>query len=151
MGSGIFIRQPVYNHLGLNNPQKDYKINNSRINHMLSGNKEEATHMGLWDKFCDLFRPEKKADVLENMYNLLYPHDSSASVNDNMENAQSKNLNVMLHAFHQLKSMALEKDVFQCKCSNEYVDGDRTLKFTFSIRGNEVVTPFQLSPTPMSG
>ncbi|HAW0896868.1 TPA: hypothetical protein JLK53_004620, partial [Escherichia coli] len=111
-----------------------------------------ATHMGLWDKFCDLFRPEKKADVLENMFNLLYPDDVSAPVNDNTKNAPSNNLNVMLQAFQNLKSMSLEKDVFQCKCSSSgYIDANQTVIFTFSIRGNEVGTPFQLRLTPVNG
>lgn len=39
---------------------QNYTLNESRLAHLLSADKEKATHMGRWDKLQDHFRSEKK-------------------------------------------------------------------------------------------
>lgn len=39
---------------------QNYTLNESRLAHLLSADKEKATHMGRWDKLRDHFRSEKK-------------------------------------------------------------------------------------------
>lgn len=38
----------------------NYTLNESRLAHLLSADKEKAIHMGKWDKVQDHFRAEKK-------------------------------------------------------------------------------------------
>ncbi|KML40461.1 hypothetical protein VL15_38145 [Burkholderia cepacia] len=38
---------------------------------MMSGDQKISTHMGLWDKFKDLFRVEKKQDALDRLFKLM--------------------------------------------------------------------------------
>lgn len=51
---------------------QNYQINESRVTRMMSSDQKEATHMGLWDKFKDIFRTEKKADALNELYNCIH-------------------------------------------------------------------------------
>lgn len=55
-------------------------LNDSRVKRMMSGNHDTAVHMGLWDRFKDWFRIEKKAEALENLYKLLYPTPEDTEV-----------------------------------------------------------------------
>lgn len=53
------------------NPQS-LNISRNRLNTLLSAkNKDEATAMGLWDRFKDLFRTNKKKEVLSNLYDFI--------------------------------------------------------------------------------
>lgn len=38
----------------------NYTLNESRLAHLLSADKEKAIHMGKWDKVQDHFRAEKR-------------------------------------------------------------------------------------------
>lgn len=77
--------------VSINTGQSTFEINNSRVERMMSSDKSEATHMGLWDKFMDLFRSESKAEALETLYNLLHPAEEQ---------------NGSVSTFEKLKSLA---------------------------------------------
>lgn len=55
------------------------ELSRTRAEHLLSGNKARALHMGLLDKFRDLSRPEKKTEVLTALYDLMYPPEASGA------------------------------------------------------------------------
>ncbi|MED9356541.1 hypothetical protein RCN48_00865, partial [Escherichia marmotae] len=48
-------------------------LNEFRTGRTLSGNHDAAVCTSFWDKFCNLFRPEKKRDVQESVWALLHP------------------------------------------------------------------------------
>jgi len=77
----------------------NYQINESRVARMMNSDRVEATHMGLWDKFKDLFRTEKKKDALNELYNCVH-----------VDNSLTK-----LGAFERLKGFSGEayKDLFK--------------------------------------
>ncbi|WP_083339003.1 hypothetical protein [Chromobacterium sphagni] len=54
----------------VNTRQTAFSLSNERAARMMSGDKQTATHMGLWDKFKDLFRAEKKQDALNTLFEL---------------------------------------------------------------------------------
>ncbi|MDN0088991.1 hypothetical protein QVN42_16690 [Yersinia nurmii] len=55
-------------------------VSESRLERMISQDKDHATHLGLWDKIMDYFRPEKKQDVMNELYRLTHAHGTSASI-----------------------------------------------------------------------
>ena len=78
-----FIPGNVYMNIRLNINNTSCVFSDSRMSRMLSGDRETATCMGWWDKFKDFFREEKKAEVLEQLYNLLYPDEGSIGNTEN--------------------------------------------------------------------
>ncbi|KMN83401.1 hypothetical protein JW897_22825 [Chromobacterium alkanivorans] len=48
-----------------------FSLSNERVARMMSGDRQTATHMGLWDKFKDVFRAEKKQDALNTLFKLV--------------------------------------------------------------------------------
>lgn len=100
----------------------NYSIDLNRANKLMSSDIKEATHMGLWDKFKDLFRTEKKSDVLNELYNLLH--------SDNKTNFGP------ITAFNKLSELAGEgnKNKFQIKLDNNCKD------IVFSIDGEKICT-----------
>ncbi|ELS5707887.1 hypothetical protein R5P42_004906, partial [Escherichia coli] len=89
---------------GTQSESKSVTLNESRIGRMLSGNHDEAVYMGFWDKFCDLFRPEKKKDVMESVWTLLHP--KSEANGESPEPGSRDELCCMLSAFRKLRSYA---------------------------------------------
>ena len=58
-------------------------LSNARIKRLCnSTNKDDAISVGFWDRFCDLFRPEKKADVLATVWDLIHSADNNAPGNE---------------------------------------------------------------------
>jgi hypothetical protein len=97
-------------------------LSNARLTHMMSGDLQTATHMGLWDKFKDLFRADKKQDALHALFNLL----------DSQGPARS------FHAFDQLAQMATHENRTLFTIALEpHRDGDRV---SYSINGQVVKT-----------
>lgn len=99
--------------INLNTRQSAFSLSNERAARMMSGDKQTATHMGLWDRFKDLFRSEKKQDALNALFDL---------VNSQQGPARS------FHVFNQLAQMAapdnrtlftvaLTSDLAGCKAS----------------------------------
>lgn len=99
-----------------------YEINESRVNRMMSSDRAEATHMGLWDRFKDLFRTDKKSEALNELYNLLHS-DNKADFGP-------------ITAFNKLSELAGEgnKNKFQVKLDNGFKD------IVFSIDGEKICT-----------
>ncbi|AUH49618.1 hypothetical protein CXB49_01585 [Chromobacterium sp. ATCC 53434] len=56
--------------ISLDTRQTAFSLSNERVSRMMSGDKQTATHMGLWDKFKDLFRSEKKQEALNALFEL---------------------------------------------------------------------------------
>ncbi|KAB3084724.1 hypothetical protein F9222_24920 [Escherichia coli] len=54
-------------------------LSKSRIIRLCYTNKEEAISVGFWDRFCDLFRPEKKARVLAAVWDFIHAADNNVS------------------------------------------------------------------------
>lgn len=108
-----------------------YELNYSRVSHLLSGNRYEATHMGLWDKFKDLFRTEKKEHALQALYDILYQDRACCQGIKNSEesDASSNGWYGIISVFEKLKSYAGEahKDRFH----SEFDTDSRTI--TLSI------------------
>ncbi|WP_252091601.1 hypothetical protein [Pseudomonas sp. MWU13-3659] len=50
----------------------DYEVSPRRIEKLIGPDDKLAVSMGLWDKFKDLFRAEKKSDVLAALRKLIY-------------------------------------------------------------------------------
>lgn len=91
-------------------------------------NNEKAIELSLWDKFCDLFRSNKKQDVINLFYNLITP-----SKNENL----NSELAVKLEQFEQLKNMAdpVNRDLFKIRTQ---LQGTSQKKYTFSIDGTDI-------------
>lgn len=83
------------------------EINESRIGRLLSSDKNYATYMGIWDRIKDFFRPQKKAEVLEQTYTLIH-NDHLEKTNEHGGKLDS--LRCTLSAFEKLKSLAIEEN-----------------------------------------
>ncbi|MHA3904522.1 hypothetical protein ACTPOE_13430 [Castellaniella sp. WN] len=70
-----------------------HTISSSYIDSLKVGNRKQATHMSLWDKFIDLFRSEKKQTALNALYDAVYGEPKQR-----------------IEAFNLLKSCAHETD-----------------------------------------
>ncbi|MCL1127486.1 hypothetical protein [Shewanella surugensis] len=57
---------------------RNYEINESRLHRIMTGNETEATHMGYWDRFKDLFRNESKAEALKELFNILKNNENNS-------------------------------------------------------------------------
>ncbi|KAB3084855.1 hypothetical protein F9222_24780 [Escherichia coli] len=83
-------------------------LSNTRINRLCnSTNKEEAISVGFWDRFCDLFRPEKKAHVLATVWDFIHAADNNASGNEETLLPEKA-----IKAFRRLKDLSDKPDAF---------------------------------------
>nr|EEE1920292.1 SPI-1 type III secretion system effector SopD [Salmonella enterica subsp. diarizonae] len=90
---------------------QNYTLNETRLAHLLSADKEKATHMGNWDKVRDHFRSEKKDHALEVLYAIIHgrgpgePGEMEVNVED-----MSK-----IYAFKRLQHLACpaHQDLFK--------------------------------------
>lgn len=97
--------------------RQNYQISDSSVALMMSSSRAEATYMGPVDKIKDLFRTEKKAAVLNELYNLVHGEQGK----------------VKLDAFNLLKTYSDET------CQNTFVKKiDDSGNFLFSINGHNV-------------
>ncbi|MCW2476525.1 hypothetical protein [Candidatus Symbiopectobacterium sp. NZEC151] len=91
--------------------------------------KDKATHLNVWDKFCDLFRKCKKSDVVNTFYNLIHGdgrnHDNSGK-------------NAFYH-FEQLRHMADPDDRHLFTTRVAEINGDEN-KYIFLIDNVEIAT-----------
>ncbi|EJP7814193.1 pentapeptide repeat-containing protein, partial [Escherichia coli] len=84
----------------------DIRLNESRINRMLSGDREQALYMGFWDKFGDFFRGiggHKKAEVLEHVWDLL---NTNQTTPENSVQTEGDKLKRSVHIFNKLRELA---------------------------------------------
>lgn len=104
-----------------------FSLSNERLTHMLSGDLQTATHMGLWDKFKDLFRADKKQDALNALFTLVDCQGPARS----------------FHAFNALARMATpdNRTLFTIAVEPNQDGG----KISYSING-QVVKAEQVSP-----
>ncbi|KAB3085049.1 hypothetical protein F9222_24565 [Escherichia coli] len=109
-------------------------LSDARIKRLCnSTNKEDAISVGFWDRFCDLFRPEKKAEVLEAVWNFIHSADNSAPGNE--ETLPEK----AIKAFLCLKGLSNEPDTFVTKLEmTTQEQGRYVLQAVFRIN-NEMV------------
>ncbi len=84
-----------------------YDLNYSRVSHLLSGNRYEATYMGLWDKFKDLFRTEKKEHALQTLFDILY-RDRAVCHGIEQSDTSANGWYGIISVFEKLKSYAGE-------------------------------------------
>ncbi|WGA65295.1 pentapeptide repeat-containing protein [Escherichia fergusonii] len=126
-------------------------LNDSRVKRMMSGNHDTAVHMGLWDRFKDWFRIEKKAEALENLYKLLYPTPEDTEVSGlpgAVDNNEGKKYTSSLYAFRKLKALISDQSVSKSVNWTISLDVNNCLKTTFHF-GNVVIEhqAIQLSST----
>lgn len=126
-------------------------LNDSRVKRMMSGNHDTAVHMGLWDRFKDWFRIEKKAEALENLYKLLYPTPEDTEVSGlpgAVDNNEGKKYTSSLYAFRKLKALISDQSVSKYVNWTISLDVNNCLKTTFHF-GNVVIEhqAIQLSST----
>ncbi|EME8537615.1 type III secretion system effector SopD2 [Salmonella enterica] len=79
-----------------------YEVNHSRIARLMSSDKQEALYMGLWDRFKDHFRTQKKQEVLEVLHTLIHGCERENQAELNVDIAGMEKI----HAFVQLKQYA---------------------------------------------
>ncbi|EBP6682213.1 TPA_asm: type III secretion system effector SopD2 [Salmonella enterica subsp. salamae] len=82
--------------------QHNYEINHSRIVRLMSSDKEKALYMGVWDRFKDHFRTQKKQEVLEVLHTLIHGCERENQAELNVDIAGMEKI----HAFVQLKQYA---------------------------------------------
>ena len=126
-------------------------LNDSRVKRMMSGNHDTAVHMGLWDRFKDWLRIEKKAGALENLYKLLYPTPEDTEVSGlpgAVDNNEGKKYTSSLYAFRKLKALISDQSVSKSVNWTISLDVNNCLKTTFHF-GNMVIEhqAIQLSST----
>lgn len=78
-----------------------YEIDETRVERLLSGDKKYATYMGLWDRFKDYFRSEKKAEAIERLYDFIHSDDISLQE----ENKNNDPFPKTIWFFEKLKSL----------------------------------------------
>ncbi|MFM5540508.1 hypothetical protein ACET8U_23065 [Aeromonas veronii] len=102
--------------------RQSYQINESRVNRMMSSDRAEATHMGLWDRFKDLFRSDKKSEALNELYNLLHSDNKTGFG--------------PIATFNKLSELAGEgnENIFQIKLDNNCED------IVFFMDGKKICT-----------
>ncbi|MDV2056228.1 type III secretion system effector SopD2 [Salmonella enterica] len=79
-----------------------YEVNDSRIARLMSSDKQEALYMGVWDRFKDHFRTQKKQEVLEVLHTLIHGCERENQAELNVDIAGMEKI----HAFVQLKQYA---------------------------------------------
>lgn len=80
----------------------NYEINHSRIARLMSSDKEKALYMGVWDRFKDHFRTQKKQEVLEVLHTLIHGCERENQAELNVDTVGMEKI----HAFAQLKQYA---------------------------------------------
>lgn len=80
----------------------NYEINRSRLVRLMNSDKEEAVYMGVWDRFKDNFRTQKKQEVLEVLYTLIHGCERENQAELNVDTVGMEKI----HAFVQLKKYA---------------------------------------------
>lgn len=109
----------------------NYTLNESRLAHLLSADKEKAIHMGKWDKVQDHFRAEKKDHALDVLYAIIHgqgrgePGEMEVNVEDMGK----------IYAFKRLQHLACpaHQDLFNIK-----MDASQT-QFLFMV-GDTVIS-----------
>ena len=117
------------------------RLNESRINRMLSGDREQALYMGFWDKFGDFFRGiggHKKAEVLEHVWNLL---NTNQTTPENSVQTDGDKLKRSVHIFNKLKELAdpVHKHLFMIHMINDTSDIS-LMRVDFTIGGTSLKT-----------
>lgn len=117
-----------------------YVIQDARVKRMLSADHDTAVYMGIWDRIQDLFRHDKKAEVLENLYKLLYPatSDDSDGFYGAVHEPDGKYYTACLHAFRQLKSLTADVVAQNSLSWSVSIDTNNALSAAFHF-GNLVV------------
>ncbi|KAB3086143.1 hypothetical protein F9222_22860 [Escherichia coli] len=126
-------------------------LSDARIKRLCnSTNKEDAISVGFWDRFCDLFRPEKKANVLEAVWNLIHSADNNAPENEETlppkkaetflpEKAKTIPLDKTINVFLRLKRLSNKPDTFVTELEITKQGQDQyDLRAVFKIN-NEIV------------
>lgn len=92
---------------------QNYTLNESRLAHLLSADKEKAIHMGGWDKVQDHFRAEKKDHALEVLHSII--HGQGRGEPGEME-VNIEDIN-KIYAFKRLQHLACpaHQDLFTIK------------------------------------
>ncbi|HII0646081.1 TPA: type III secretion system effector SopD2 [Salmonella enterica subsp. enterica serovar Yopougon] len=79
-----------------------YEINRSRLVRLMNSDKEQALYMGVWDRFKDNFRTQKKQDALEVLYTLIHGCGREKQAERDVDtDAMDK-----IHAFEKLRLYA---------------------------------------------
>ncbi|WP_074012005.1 hypothetical protein [Candidatus Sodalis sp. SoCistrobi] len=87
--------------------QRSLAIKTSRIGRLLSSDKDYATHLGIWDRIKDFFRPYNKSEALDNLYRLIHSDNPPETPGDE---AKLTPLYTAINAFNNLKALAKDDD-----------------------------------------
>lgn len=93
--------------------------------------KDKATHLNLWDKFCDLFRKYKKSEVIDTFFNLI--HGDGCSHDNSGRNA--------FYHFEQLRHMAHPDDRHLFTTRIDEINNDEN-KYVFLIDNVEITAVY---------
>ncbi len=117
-----------------------FKVSDSRITAIVSGDKEKTLHLGLWDRIKDCFKKneEKKSEILNCLYELCHPQS---------EGTEGIKAEESVRVFERLQSLAQEehRSQFQLSLSN-LRDGSR---INFFI-GDHLITSQPVQPEERS-
>ncbi|SQM12178.1 Salmonella outer protein D 2 [Escherichia coli] len=114
-----------------------FHLSENRLKRIMSGDKEQALYMGFWDRTAEFFRSEKKADVLAQLWTMMYPTDNSSAPVSKLDKFK-----VQMDAFQSLVSMVDEEAVKKLNnnvnpfsfTANSDVNTDN-INFTFFLKG----------------
>ncbi|WP_438806994.1 hypothetical protein [Sodalis sp. (in: enterobacteria)] len=87
--------------------QHSLAIDPSRIGRLLSPDKDYATHLGIWDRIKNFFRPHNKSDALDCLYRLIHSDNLPGTPGGE---GKSTSLHTALNAFTNLKALTKEED-----------------------------------------
>ncbi|KAB3084385.1 hypothetical protein F9222_25340 [Escherichia coli] len=98
-------------------------------------NKDDEISLGFWDRFCDLFRPEKKADVLAAVWDFMYTADAA----DNDPILLPENKEKKIRAFLRLKELSDKPESFITELNmTEKGQAGCTLRIDFRIKNEPI-------------
>ena len=101
-------------------------------------NKDDEISLGFWDRFGDLFHPEKKADVLAAVWDFMYTADAADAADNDLillpENKENK-----IRAFLRLKELSDKPESFITELNmTEKGQTGCTLRIDFRIKNEPV-------------
>jgi len=117
----------------------NYAINASRVEKFLTAQtREQALHMGAFDKFKDLFRAadEKKSVQIAKIY------DAITSAGDTLDSPVD-----MAQRFHQLRDMAVDEAKSQFSIQSHKEAGSYKWSYSFSIGQDQIYQSPQMLDT----
>ena len=90
----------------INNHQPyQHPLTPQRVDKLMSGNRENAIYMGIWDTFKDNFRMISKKQQLEQLYDSIYSHEKFMTEAETQATVAGNNLG-SVSVFNKIKALA---------------------------------------------